>query len=187
MKKHLFFLLLVFSSFVFSQDYPPRKKLGFFTTLDAGVGFDLASIVRNSQAKTDYELSQVPPGKYNYGFSSQVGYQPISWFALAGGLRYSYIDPNYHLLYFTIQPYFFVNDKTDDDFFFISAKYGNKINQTAAKNAGFIGLSLGKIEPMTNNLGQYFSVNLENQVLDGEGTFFVGLTYGLILFSNKRY
>ena len=186
MKKHLFFLLLVFSTFVFSQDYPPRKKLGFFTTLDAGVGFDLASLIRNRQAKTDYEVSQVPPGRYNYGFSSQVGYQPISWFAVAGGLRYSYIDPNYHLLYFTIQPYFFISDKTDDDFLFISAKYGNKINHTAAKNAGFIGISLGKMEALTNNLGQYFSVNLEDQVLDGEGTFFVGLTYGLMLFSNKR-
>lgn len=178
--------MLVLSSFAFSQDYPPRKNLGFFTTIDANLGLDLASIIRNNQAKTDYEQSQVPHGKFNYGFSSQVGYQPISWFALAGGLRYSYIDPNYHLLYFTVQPYFFINDKTDDDFLFISAKYGNKINHTAAKNAGFIGLSIGKMEPMTNNLGQYFSVNLESQVVDDNGTFFVGLTYGLMLFSNKR-
>ena len=85
-----------------------------------------------------------------------------------------------------ILSYFFINDKTDDDFLFISAKYGNKINHTAAKNAGFIGLSIGKMEPMTNNLGQYFSVNLESQVVDDNGTFFVGLTYGLMLFSNKR-
>lgn len=180
-------MMLVLSSFAFSQDYPPRKNLGFFTTVDANIGFDLASIIKSNRAKTEEERRQVPPGKFNYGFSSQIGYQPLSWFALAGGLRYSYIDPNYHLLYFTVQPYFFINDKTDDDFLFISAKYGNKINHTAAKNAGFVGLSVGKMEAINSNLGQYFSLNIENQVMDGNGTFFIGLTYGLVLFSNKRY
>lgn len=179
--------MLVFSSTAFSQDYQPRKNLGFFGTLETNIGFDLASMFKNSQAKTEYERYTAPPGKFNYGVTSQVGYQPISWFALAGGMRYSYIDPNFHLLYWTVQPYFIINDKIDDDYIYLSPKFGSQTNQSAVNNAKFIGINLGKIEAMGNNLAQQYAVSLETQVIGGESTFFIGPSYGLTLFSNSRY
>ena len=79
MKKIILLLLVSFSLFLFSQEKP--NKLGVFTTLDANIGFDLGSIIRDNQAKSDYEKSQLPPGKYNYGFSLLAGYQPLKWFS----------------------------------------------------------------------------------------------------------
>ena len=183
MKKYYLLFLLV-SAFVFSQDKP--SKLGMFGTLEANVGLDLADIIRNNRAKTDDERSQLPPGKFNYGFTSQIGFQSLNWFALSGGIRYSFIDPNYHLLYAMAQPTFFISDPKDEDFEYLFASVGTKINYTAAKNAGFVGIGAGKIEPINTRFGHKFQLNADLQVLDGESNIFVGLTYGIIVFSNKN-
>ena len=183
MKK--FYLLLLFvSTLAFSQEKP--AKLGVFGSLEASVGLDLADIIRTNNAQSDYEKSQLPPGKFNYGFTSQIGFQPFNWFALSGGIRYSYIDPNYHLLYAMVQPHFFLGDPKDQDFLYIYGNFGTKINQTAAKNAGFAGLGIGKIEPLNKHLGHKFQLYLEDQVLDGEGNIFIGLSYGVVFLGNKN-
>ena len=71
MKKLILLFFIASSIFLYSQK--TTTKLGVFTSLDANIGFDLGSMIRNSKAKTDYEKSKLPPGKYNYGFSVLAG------------------------------------------------------------------------------------------------------------------
>lgn len=182
--KKIYYLFLLIPILGFAQEKP--NKLGVFGSIETNIGFDLGDMIRTSNAKTDYEKSQLPSGKFNYGFASQIGFQPLNWFALSGGLRYSYIDPNYHLLYFTVQPYFFLGDPRDEDFGFIFVNYGNKMNQTAARNGGFVGLGIGKIEPLSKRFGHKFQLYLEDQILDGNGNIFIGLSYGIVIFSNQK-
>lgn len=184
MKKFSFLFSILMGTCFFAQ--MSSEKLGFFSSVEANVGFDLAHIIKENQAVTDYEKAQVPPGKFNYGFHAQAGYQPLNWFSLAGGLRYSYIDPNFHLLYVTLQPNFYISDPMDEYFEYLFASIGQKINRTAAENAGFAGIGFGKMTPLTTRFGQKFQLYLEDQLVDGNGSVFVGLSYGIVLFSNKN-
>ena len=185
MKKFYLFFVLNFFCFGFSQE-KANYKLGFFSSVEANFGFDLAAMIKSDRAQTEYEKQQLDPGKFNYGFTAQVGYQPINWFAIGTGLRYSFVDPNFHVIYFTLQPYFFVGNPKDAEFTYLSLNMGRQINQTASRNAGFIGLSIGRFEPINKRFGNKFQINLETQSFDGEGTLFVGFTYGLTFFSNKE-
>ena len=184
--KKIAIVLFVFSLSFFSAQKIEKKRLGFFTNLEANIGLDLKEIIQNNQAKTDYEKAQVPPGKFNYGFTGSVGYQFLDWFALHSGIRYSFIDPNYHLLYWTAQPYFIIGKNESEDFSFLFLNLGTKINQTATKNAGFIGLGIGKIEPLGKRFGHKVQLYVEGQQLDNDGSVFVGLSYGISLFSNQQ-
>lgn len=184
MNRSLLFFLLVFSACAFGQE--KAQKLGFHASLDANIGLDLADIIRTRQAKSDYEISQLPPGKFNYGFSAMAGYQPLSWLSLNGGLRYSYIDPNFHLIYYKIQPNFYLGDPNDEDFLYLFTNFGMKINETAAQKAGFFGIGVGKIEPLSTRFGHQFQAHLDIQGIDDEALVFVGLSYGITLFSNKN-
>ena len=183
MKKIILIITILASGLFFSQE--KSNKLGFFSSIDANIGFDLGDIIRTNKAQTQYEIDQLPPGKYHYGFSAMVGYHPLNWFSLSGGLRYSYIDPNFHLIYFKVQPQVFVGDLKDEDYTYFFANFGRKINQTAAKEAGFVGIGFGMIEPFGKRFGHQFQVNLDDQIIDGSGTIFIGISYGIILFSNK--
>lgn len=184
MQKLILVLFLSTSLSVFAQK--KSTKLGVFTSVDANIGFDLASIMRDNQAQNEYEKSQLPPGKFNYGFSLLTGYQPLNWFSLSGGLRYSYIDPNFHLLYYKVQPNFYINNPEADDLVYLFANFGAKINHTAAKKAGFVGIGIGKTEPLSKRFGHQFQLSLDDQIIDGNGSIFIGLSYGIILFSNKN-
>ncbi|MEC5156159.1 hypothetical protein [Chryseobacterium sp. MP_3.2] len=184
MKKSLFLGFLIFASVFSAQE--KSSKLGVFTSFDLNVGFDLGDIIRTNQAKDEYELSQLPPGKFNYGTSLLVGVQPLNWFSLSAGLRYSYIDPNYHLVYYKIQPNFYLGDSSDQDFLYLFANVGSKLNETAAEKASFVGVGIGKIEPLSKRFGHQFQVSLDNQIINREGNIFIGITYGIILFGNKN-
>jgi len=183
MNKIYFFFLLI-PAFLFSQQKP--EKLRFFTILEANIGFDVAAIIREKQVTSEYERQNLDPGKFNYGFAAQAGFQPINWFALGTGLRYSFVDPNFHVMYWNVQPYFFINNPKDEDFVFLSANYGTQINRTASKNAKFVGISAGFFEPISKHFGNKFQLNLEVQNFDGNGTFFIGFSYGITFFSNKN-
>ena len=184
MKKLVFLGFLIFASMLYGQE--KSNKLGVFTSLDLNIGFDLGDIIRTNLAKDDYELSQLPPGKFNYGISFLVGVQPINWFSLSAGLRYSYIDPNYHLVYYKVQPNFYLGDSTDQDFLYLFANVGSKLNETAAEKASFVGVGIGKIEPLSKRFGHQFQVSLDNQIINREGNIFIGFSYGIILFGNKN-
>ena len=85
-----------------------------------------------------------------------------------------------------MQPQFFISDPQDQEFEYLFANFGTKINSATAENAGFVGLGFGKILPMSTRFGQKFQVFLEDQIADGNGTLFLGISYGIILFSNKK-
>ena len=183
--KKFYFLLLIFPTLIFSQE--KRNKLGFFGSVEANIGYDVAAMIKESQVTNEYERENLDPGKFNYGFSAQAGYQPLNWFALGTGLRYSFVNPNFHVIYWNIQSYFFVNNpEVEENRVYISANFGTQINKTASRNAKVIGLSVGGFGPVTKNLGNKFQVNLEVQDFDGNGTLFVGFTYGIAIFSNKN-
>lgn len=184
MKRFLIFSILFISVFNFAQEKP--FKLGFFTSIDANIGLDLGDIIRSNQAKTDYEKSQLPPGKFNYGLSGMIGFQPLNWFSISGGLRYSFIDPNYHLIYYKVQPQFYLGNNGDDDLNYLFFNFGNKLNETAANTAGYVGIGFGKIETLSKRFGHQFQVHLDYQNLDRDANVFIGFSYGIILFSNKN-
>ena len=182
--RNFYILILFFSSFLFGQE--KSKKLGFFTTVEANLGFDLGAIIKESQVTNEYEKRNLDPGKFNYGFAAQVGYQPLNWLALGTGLRYSYVDPNFHVVYWSLQPYIIVSNSKDEEKYYISPTFGTQINHTASRNAKFFGIGVGAFEPVKNKFANKFQVNVEVQDFDGNGTVFVGFTYGITLFSNKN-
>ena len=182
--KKIYFLLLLISNFLFSQEKP--NKLGIFGVVEANIGFDVAAMIKQSQVTSEYQRQNLDPGKFNYGFAAQVGYQPLNWFALGIGLRYSYVDPNFHVIYWTVQPFFIISNPQDEEFTYISANFGTQINHTSSKNAKLIGLSFGFFEPITKSLGNKFQINLDVQNFDGNSTFFIGFSYGITFFSNKK-
>lgn len=184
MKRIVFLFLMSFATTIFAQE--KIQKLGVFTSLDVNIGFDLVSIIKENQATTPYEKDQLPPGKFNYGFSALAGYQPLKWFSISGGLRYSFIDPNFHLIYYKVQPQFYIGDLQNEDAVYLFANFGEKLNQTAAKKAGFVGIGVGKIEPLSKRFGHQFQLSLDDQIIDGNGNIFIGISYGIILFSNKN-
>lgn len=184
MKKILFFLLIISSAECFAQE--KSIKLGFFSSVDANIGFDLDDIIRSNQVKTDYEKSKLPPGKFNYGLSGMIGFQLLRWFSISGGLRYSYIDPNYHLVYYKVQPQFYVGNNSDDDLNYLFFNFGNKINETAANDAAFVGIGIGRIETLSKRFGHQFQLHLDYQNLDSDANVFIGFSYGILLFNNKN-
>lgn len=184
MKRFLFIFLIIISSSSFAQESP--KKLGVFTSFDVNIGLDLADMIRRNRVQSDYEESQLPPGKFNYGISGMIGFQPLKWFAISGGLRYSYIDPNYHMVYWKVEPKFIINDALDEDFGYLFVNFGNKINETNANNASFVGIGIGKTETLSKRFGHQFQVSLDFQKIDHDTNIFIGISYGIILFSNKN-
>lgn len=183
MKKFLLPSLFA-SALIFGQAH--TKKLGAFGSVEVNAGFDLADIIRTKNAKNDFERRQLPPGKFNYGVTSLVGFHPLNRLALSGGLRYSYIDPNYHLLYAVVQPELVLGTLEDENFNYLFANFGQKINHTAAADAGLVGLGFGTVESLGKNFGHKLQVYVEDQITAGEANIFVGISYGIILFSNKH-
>lgn len=181
-----FFLLLIFISVLgFSQQKNKYEKMGLYSTTNVNIGMDLVQLIKDKN-KSDYELHNSPPGKFNYGITSVLGYHFFRRFALGTGLRYSFVDSNYHLIYALVQSKFIINNPEEDDPVFLNINFGKQINKTATNNATVIGLELGKTEILNNRFGHQFSLNLDAQIFE-QGTLFVGFAYGITIFSNKEY
>lgn len=188
MRNKLFSLFIFYLSLSISaQNKSDSQKMGFYTNLDANIGFDLVTILRSDKNKTEYEKQQEEPGKYNYGFTATAGFQPLKWFVFGAGLRYSYIDPNNHFIYFLIQPQFILNNPQDDDPFFLKLSLGKQINHTSINNNEFLGISFGKTEVLSPRFSHYFQFNLDFQNANDGGVAFVGFSYGVQIFSNKNF
>ena len=185
------FLCILIAALVSAQEYPNRKPLGLFSGIDANIGYDLGAIIRTATENTEniydpyqYDTRQ-KPGRLNYGFTYLAGYQPFSRFSFAGGFRYSYVDPNFHIIYALAQANVYLGPLYEEDFQYIFVRGGGMLNHSAVSNAGFFGVGFGKIEPLGNHFGHFFQMYIESQVLD-QGTAFLGISYGIILFGNKR-
>lgn len=97
MNKGLFFLLILLFFQLNAQHQQKDYKLGLFAEGSAHIGFDLASVIGTNEDREKH---------LTFGLGAQMGVQPLTWLAISGGFRYSYITPNYHLLGYNIQPYF---------------------------------------------------------------------------------
>jgi hypothetical protein len=104
---------------------------------------------------------------------------------LAGGFRYSFIENNYHLVYVVIQPKIIF--RPGDNPFFVEVNYGKQINNAVVSNAEFWGARFGIQVSYSKRLSQEGGIILESHKFDNSNTFFVGLSYGITIFSNKNY
>lgn len=186
MKILLLFLMLAPCQLLFSQGTKENLKLGTFGSLQADVGFDLPSILGKKLQTNEYEYRYSNQKTYfTGGFSSQIGYQPLNWLALAGGIRYSYISPMFHNLYWTVQPYFFITKPENLDFGYFTLQIGRQFNKTQGlDDNGFVQVGVGKFDVINNHTAQKFQLSLDVQLAD-DSIWFLGISYGITFFSNK--
>lgn len=182
-------LLLVISNLFLAQKITGgEEKINWFSVLNVQSSLDIASIVNSIRDDYDSPTSHYQDPIFSYGFDVEAGHQPLSWLALSGGIRYHYSIPNHHLLYYTANSYFFINNPRDLDFTFISFKYGKQFNHSQTNHSDFFRLGIGKIESFIyKRLGQKVELFIEHHSLrDKNNSLFIGLSYGITLIGNKK-
>lgn len=179
--------MVLLSSLCFGQN-KINNKLHFFGVAQADIGLDLGSIVNpdtNVDGTPNYYSEN--PTYFTYGLTTKAGYQPFNWLALSSGLRYSFISPKFHNLYWLIQPYFFFSPAEDKDFNYLTFNYGTQINSTQGRSHnGFIGIGIGKFDLVGQNFAQKLQLNLDVHTTLNDAVWFLGLSYGIVIFSNKN-
>ncbi|WP_445431245.1 hypothetical protein [Chryseobacterium indoltheticum] len=191
MIKNLLVILVLLSSItVFSQVEDSKKpKMNFYFNPTLNVGYNVKNqSKRNQNADSQYYQNYVSPylpNDFTYGISAVGGYNFLPNFAIGTGLKYSYIDPNFHLMYWLIQPKFIFNP--GDEAFFIDVTYGKQINSSVISNSEFWGLKLGLQVAYSKRLSQEGGLVFETLQASRSNTLFIGLSYGITIFSNKNY
>jgi hypothetical protein len=191
MKKALFLFLIFFSiSLIYSQNTDGKKpKMDFYINPSLNFGYNLKNSNKDDQNKDSpyYQQYVAPylPNKITYGMTVVGGYNFLPNFALGTGLKYSFIDSNFHLLYWVIQPKFIFGP--GDEPFFIDVNYAKQINHSVVSNAEMWGIKLGKQVSYSKRLSQEGGIVLENHKFDKSSALFIGLSYGITIFSNKNY
>lgn len=191
MIKNLLVILVLLSSItVFSQVEDSKKpKMNFYFNPTLNVGYNVKNqSKRNQNADSQYYQNYVSPylpNDFTYGISAVGGYNFLPNFAIGTGLKYSYIDPNFHLIYWLIQPKFIFNP--GDEAFFIDVTYGKQINSSVISNSEFWGLKLGLQVAYSKRLSQEGGLVFETLQASRSNTLFIGLSYGITIFSNKNY
>ena len=189
-KNLLFGSFLLISLQVFSQVDPSKKaKMDFYFNPNLNAGYNLVNRIKKNQNKDsfDYQQNVAPylPNDFTYGISAIGGYQFLPNFAIGTGVKYSYIDPNYHLMYWLVQPKFVFNP--GDEAFFIDVTYGKQFNRSAVSDSEFWGLKLGLQVAYSKRLSQEGGLVFEAIKMQNSSTLFIGLSYGITIFSNKNY
>ncbi|MFL9833264.1 hypothetical protein [Chryseobacterium terrae] len=191
MIRNLFALVfLIFSVSVFSQvDSGKKPKMNFYVNPTLNVGYNLGNQIKDNQNKDSqyYQQYVAPylPNKITFGMSVVGGYNFLPNFAIGTGLKYSYIDPNFHLMYWLIQPKFIFNP--GDEAFFIDVTYGKQFNKSAVSNSDFWSLKAGLQVAYSKRLSQEGGLVLEGFQLGNSNATFIGISYGITIFSNKNY
>jgi len=157
--------------------------MGFYFNPSLNIGFKLNK-EKEIPNNTQYIISQ-PPKKITYGITAIGGYNFLPNFALGTGFRYSFIQDNYHLIYLVVQPKFIFDP--GDRPFYIELNYGKQLNNAVVSDAEFYGVRLGMQVSYSKRLSQEGGIVLETQRLGNSNPFFLGLSYGVTIFSNKNY
>lgn len=188
MRKALFLILILSNISVSSQtkDY----RLGVFGSAQADLGLDASFWFRRNQEKNNNNNSSSREKRdfhITYGTQAQIGWQPLHWLGIAGGLRYSYISNKYHNVYAMVQPYFFLSPKDEEEKSYITLALGKQINNTQGfSNGGFVQLGIGRIDLMEKHIAQKIQLNLDVQPAGNNTIIFIGLSYGIV-FHSRRY
>lgn len=175
---------------LFSQVDPTKKpKMDFYFNSNLNVGYNLGNRIKENQNKDSYDYQQniAPflPNDFTYGISAIGGYNFLPNFAIGTGLKYSYIDPNFHIMYWMIQPKVIFNP--GDEAFVIDLTYGKQFNKSVVSNADFWSLKAGIQVSYSKKLSQEGGLFLEGSQLGNTGAVFIGISYGITIFSNKNY
>lgn len=191
MIKNLLVILVLLSSITVSSQVEGSKKpkMNFYFNPTLNVGYNVKNqSKRNQNADSQYYQNYVSPylpNDFTYGISAVGGYNFLPNFAIGTGLKYSYIDPNFHLMYWLIQPKFIFNP--GDEAFFIDVTYGKQINSSVISNSEFWGVKLGLQVAYSKRLSQEGGLVFETLQASRSNTLFIGLSYGITIFSNKNY
>lgn len=183
-KKLLIILGLIVCFKAFSQETESKKqKMDFYFNPSLNIGLNLNK-EKEIPNNTQYIQNQ-PSNKITYGITAIGGYNFLPNFAIGSGLRYSFIEDNYHLIYFVIQPKFIF--APGDRPFYIDINYGKQINNSVVSDAEFWGARLGIQVSYSKRLSQEGGITFERHAIGGANPFFIGLSYGITIFSNKNY
>lgn len=186
MKIKLSIFLLIFSFCkAFSQDTETGKsKMDFYFNPSLNVGFNINK--KNKTSNSQYIENRSSLGNLTYGITAVGGYNFLPNFALGTGFKYSFIQDNYHLIYWVIQPKIIFSPGERP--FYIDINYGKQLNHSAVSDTEFWGGRLGMQVSYSKRLSQEGGIVFESHRLkDGADGFFIGLSYGITLFSNKNY
>lgn len=190
MKKIFLLSTLCVSLSFFSQEVKTSKPtMGFYINPTLNLGYNLGNSIKDNQNKDSQYYQQYVspylPNKITYGITAIAGYNFIPNLALGSGLKYSFIDDNFHLIYWVIQPKVLFN--VGDEALFIDLNYGKQINHSAVSDAKFYGLKLGLQVSYSKRLSQEGGIILESHKFANSSAIFVGLSYGITVFGNKNY
>lgn len=180
-----FFLLIAFFINTFSQETETGKsKMDFYFNPSLNVGFNINK--KNQTSNSQYIEKRSLLGNLTYGITAIGGYNFLPNFALGTGLKYSFIQDNYHLIYWVIQPKIIFSP--GDRPFYIDINYGKQLNHSAISDTEFWGARLGMQVSYSKRLSQEGGIVFESHKLkEGTDGFFIGLSYGITIFSNKNY
>ncbi|PRB80117.1 hypothetical protein CQ022_22505 [Chryseobacterium culicis] len=186
MKIKLSLLLFIFALVkAFSQDMETGKsKMDFYFNPSLNIGFNINK--KNQPNNSQYINNRSSLGNLTYGISAVGGYNFLPNFALGTGFKYSFIQDNDHLIYWVIQPKIIFS--SGERPFYIDINYGKQLNHSAISDTEFWGGRLGVQVSYSKRLSQEGGIVFESHKLkDGADGFFIGLSYGITIFSNKNY
>jgi len=157
--------------------------MGFYFNPSVHVGLNLKK-ERNIDYTSQY-VQRDMPRKLTYGITAVGGYNFLPNFALGTGLRYSFMEDNFHLIYWVIQPkiIFAPGDRP----FYIDLNYGKQLNSAVVNHSEFWGGRLGIQVSYSKRLSQEGGIFFEGHRLGNSNATFIGLSYGVTIFSNKNY
>ncbi|MGK6341703.1 hypothetical protein ACMGDK_05650 [Chryseobacterium sp. DT-3] len=184
-KNFLLLLGLLFSVTYFSQETETKKaKMDFYFNPSLNISYNLQN--KDNQFTDSQYIEPKQIGKITYGITAIGGYNFLTNFALGTGLKYSFIEDNYHLVYWMIQPKIIFSP--GDRPFYIDLNYGKQLNHSAISDSEFWGARLGIMVSYSKRLSQEGGITFEGYQLNGKSNgFFIGLSYGVTIFSNKNY
>lgn len=185
MKNFLLMIGILSSAVIFSQEKDAKKeKMDFYFNPSLNVGLNLQT--RDNQFTNSQYIEPKRVGKISYGVTAIGGYNFLPNFALGTGFKYSFIEDNYHLVYWMIQPKIIFSP--GDRPFYIDLNYGKQLNNSAISDSEFWGARLGMMVSYSKRLSQEGGITFEGYQLNGKSNgFFIGLSYGITIFSNKNY
>ncbi|WP_300689156.1 hypothetical protein [Chryseobacterium sp.] len=158
--------------------------MDFYFNPSLNIGFNINK--RSESANSQYIESKSVLGNFTYGVTAIGGYNFLPNFALGTGFKYSFIQDNDHLVYWVIQPKIIFSPGERP--FYIDLNYGKQLNRSVISDTEFWGGRIGMQVSYSKRLSQEGGIVFEShQLKNGADGFFIGLSYGITIFSNKNY
>lgn len=190
MKRILLFSSFIFSIIVFGQSGEnKRKTMGLYISPNVQIGYNLGNSIKDNQNKDSpyYQQNVKPflPNDFTYGIGVVGGYHLFSFLALGAGVRYNFVANDQHLLNWTVVPKFIFGK--DEGKFIVEFEYGKQFNHSNINQSQYFGAKLGYQDSFSKRLIQEGGLFIHSYNASVSNTTFIGLYFGAIIFSNKKY